>query len=280
MRALASTGVVQEDEHSQFELTSIGAFLRSDIEGSHAPMAELVGRHNLWNAWGDLLYAVRTGLTAFDHMHGSSVWVYRAKYPEEALAFDRAMASETACYAEAVIDVCDFGRFDHIVDVGGGDGMFLGKLLAVYPHARGTLFDQPHIVARAKSSLAALGFSDRSQVHGGNFFVAVPEGGDAYLLKWILHDWDDTACIGILRSCRKAMKPNCRLFVVEHIVGPPNMGREGKYMDLSMMVLTGGRERTRDEFAALLAEAGFKLLSVTPTATPLSLIEAEIADSN
>jgi hypothetical protein len=273
MRALAAIGVFKEDDDQRFALTAVGEFLRNEIAGTHAPMAQLVGRPNFWQAWGDLLYAVRSGATAFDHVHGSGVWEYRAKCPEEARIFDRAMAAGTERFAEAVVDVCDFGRFRHVVDIGGGDGVFLAKVLAAFPHLRGTLFDQPHVAARAASSLETYGFEGRCRAVGGNFFVGVPEGADAYLLKWILHDWDDTASIGILQSCRRAMRPTGMLLVVEHVIGPPNTSPDGTFMDLTMMVLTGGRERTREEFAALFAEAGFRLVSVTPTATPLSVIE-------
>ena len=143
---------------------------------------------------------------------------------------------------------------------------------------RGILFDQPHIVAQPTASLKSIALSKRYQTVGGNFFASVPEGHDAYLLKWILHDWEDTASIDILRACRRAMKPSGRLLVVEHIVGPPNRSPEGKFMDLTMMVGPGGRERTRDEFEDLFARAGFRLTTVTPTSTPLSVIEGLVAE--
>jgi hypothetical protein len=276
MRALAAIGVFHEDEEHRFALTAVGEFLRSDVSGTHAPMAELVGRPYFRQAWGDLIHTVRTGVTAFDHAHGKNVWEYRTERPDEERIFDRSMATATERFAEAVLDACDFGRFQHIVDVGGGDGMFLAKILAAHPRIHGTLFDQPHVITRAAASMDSLGFSGRCQGLGGNFFVNLPEGADAYLLKWILHDWDDKASIDILRSCRRAMKPASKLFIVEHVIGPPNTSREAKFMDLSMMVLTGGRERTRDEFAVLLADAGFRLLSVTPTVTPLSVIEGAL----
>jgi SAM-dependent methyltransferase len=276
MRALASIGVFQEGNNRRFALTPVGEFLRTDVVGTHAPMAQLVGRPNYWQAWGALLYAVQTGTIAFDHVHGSGVWEYRAQRPEEARIFDRAMASGTERFAEAVLEVCDFGRFHSVIDVGGGDGMFLAKILAAYPGLRGTVFDQPHVTAEAAISLEALGLSGRCQAIAGDFLVGVPEGGDVYLLKWILHDWDDAAAIGILRSCRRAMKPSGRLLVVEHVIGLPNASPDGKFMDLAMMTVTGGRERTEDEFATLLAEAGFQLISVTPTATLLSLIEGAL----
>jgi hypothetical protein len=276
MRALAAIDVFHEDEQHRFTLTAIGEFLRSDVSGTHAPMAELVGRPYFRETWGDLIHTVRTGTTAFDHVHGKSVWEFRSERPDEERIFDRTMATATERFAEAVLDVCDFSRFHHIVDVGGGDGMFLAKILAAHPRIRGILFDQPHVITRAAASIESLGFSGRCDALGGNFFVGLPEGADAYLLKWILHDWNDAASIDLLRSCRGAMNPHSRLIIVEHVIGPPNTSREGNFMDLSMMVLTGGRERTRGEFAALLAGAGFRLVSVTPTATSLSVIEGAL----
>jgi hypothetical protein len=201
------------------------------------------------------------------------VWDFRARRPEEARIFDRAMASGTEHFAEAVIAAYDFSRFQDIVDIGGGDGMFLAKILASQPRSRGTLFDQPNVVDRGAALLRSHGLGDRSQAVGGSFFVNVPNGGDAYLLKWILHDWQDTAATDILRCCRRVMKPSSRLLVVEHVIGAPNVSPSGKFMDLTMMVVTGGRERTCDEFAALFAEAGFRLLSIIPTATELSILE-------
>jgi hypothetical protein len=175
--------------------------------------------------------------------------------------------------AAAVAAVCDFDRFASVVDVGGGDGTFLARIVTAHPRIHATLLDQPHVIARAAASFESLGLSSRCRAVGGNFFVSVPEGGDAYLLKSILHDWDDKASADILRICRQAMKPTSRLLVVEHVIGPPNTGPEGKFADLHMLVINGGRERTRDEFAALFDQAGFHLVSVTPTATPLSVIE-------
>jgi hypothetical protein len=273
MRALSSAGVFRELDHRRFELTPIGELLRSDVAGTQAPMAQLVGRPNYWQAWGNLLHAVRSGETAFNHVHGADVWEYRASHTQEGEVFDRAMAAHTEQFAVAALAACDFSRFAHVVDVGGGDGTFLAEILQAHPRAQGTLFDQPQTVARAESSLELLGLSTRCQTVGGNFFVDVPEGGDAYLLKWILHDWDDRASVDILRACRRAMKPDAALIVFERLIGPPNTASEGKFVDLNMLVLTGGRERTRDEFADLFDQSGFRLVSVTPTSTPLFVIE-------
>lgn len=273
MRVLAGIGVIQSAGADRFALTAMGELLRQDASGTCAPMAELFGRPNVWQAWGDLLHTVQTGATAFDHIHGCSVWEYRSRYPEEAGIFDRAMASGTERFAQAVLDVSDFGRFEHVVDVGGGDGIFLAKILERHPAVRGTLFDQPHVIAR--SGQPAPTFADRFQCIGGDFFRSVPEGADAYLLKWILHDWSDTASIDILRSCRRAMKRHGRLLVAEYVLDAGN-APDSAFMDLTMMVMNGGRERTREEFSSIFAAAGFRLTSVTATATPLCLLEGAI----
>ena len=273
MRALSSAGVFRELDHRRFELTPVGELLRSDVAGTQAPMARLLGRPSYWQAWGDLLHAVRSGETAFNHVHGTDVWEYRANHPEEGKVFDRAMAALTDRFVAAVAEACNFDRFVNVVDIGGGDGTFLAKILTALPRVHATLLDQPHVIVRAAASFESLGLSGRCRAVGGDFFVGVPKDGDAYLMKSILHDWDDTACIDILRICRKAVKPTSRLLVVEHVIGPPNIGPEGKFADLHMLVLTGGRERTRDEFAALFAQSGFRLVSVSATSTPLSVIE-------
>jgi len=279
MRALASAGIFREDDHHGFGLTSVGELLRSDVAGTHAPMAQLVGRPSYWQAWGDLLHGVRSGETAFNHVHGADVWQYRASHTQEGEVFDRAMAAHTDRFAAAIAEVCDFGRFVNVVDVGGGDGTFLARILTANARVHATLLDQPHVIARAAASFESLGLSSRCRAVGGDFFVSIPQHGDAYLMKWILHDWDDKAAIDILRICREAMKPTSRLLVIERVIGPPNAGREGKFADLHMLVLTGGRERAREEFAALFGQSGFRLASVTPTATPLSVIEGVLESS-
>jgi hypothetical protein len=274
MRALAAVGLFHEDDTGRFGLTTRGNALRSDVPGSCEPTARFYAGQSAWAAWGNLLHAVRTGATAFDHVHGKTVWAYRAEHPEDCDAFDRAMAASAARFAEALLSVCDFGRFATVVDIGGGDGTLLAGILAANPRIRGTLFDQPRAVARAVASLEALGVSDRCELLGGDFFERIPSGADAYLLKNILHDWDDAASATILGACRTAMRSDSRLLICEHVVGPPNACARGKLMDLNMLVMTGGQERALAEFVSLLKRSGLRLLSVTPTSTPLSVIEA------
>ncbi|MGL5117198.1 MAG: methyltransferase, partial [Beijerinckiaceae bacterium] len=156
-------------------------------------------------------------------------------------------------------------------------GAFLTMIMERYPLVHGTLFDQPHVIARATAPQSGGASNGRYSAVGGDFFDGVPEGGDAYLLKWILHDWSDDACIKILKACRGAMKPMGRLLVAEYVIGPGHASPEGELMDLTMMVMNGGRERTRAEFATIFLAAGFELTSVTPTATPLCLIEGAVS---
>jgi SAM-dependent methyltransferase len=207
-------------------------------------------------------------------VHGISVWDFRAQRPDEAAIFDRTMATIADQAADAVLSEFDFSRFSIVVDVGGGEGAFLARILAVNPMMQGILFDQNQVVERAKRALQVAGILDRCQVIGGSFFKAVPSGGDAYLLKWILHDWNDQDAITILRSCRRAIRPDGVLIVVDHLVEPYNEGVEGKLMDLNMMVITGGTERTRPEFGTIFEAAGFRLARVTQTRTSVSVIEA------
>jgi hypothetical protein len=274
MRALAAVGLFHEDDGGRFSLTVRGHALRSDVPGSCAPTAQFHAGPSAWSAWGNLLHAVRTGATAFDHVHGKSVWAYRAEHAEESDVFDCAMAAGTTRIAGALLAACDFDRFSTVVDVGGGDGTLLARILAANAHIRGVLFDQPKVVTRALVASDALGVSDRYELRGGDFFAGIPGGADAYLLKNILHDWDDAASVKILSACRAAMRPRSRLLIFEHVIGPPNTSARGKLMDLNMLVMTGGRERSLAEFTSLLKQSRFRLLSVTPTSTPLSVIEA------
>ena len=183
------------------------------------------------------------------------------------------MATNSRLAAAAVLAAYDFGRFATVVDVGGGHGTLLAAILGRYPHLGGVLFDQPQVVAGAAPVLERAGVAGRCRVAGGSFFAAVPAGGDAYLLKSILHDWDDDEAAAILRACRAAIGAGGTLLVIEREVGPPNEGPDGKFSDLNMLVELGGRERTREEYGALLAAGGFRLVGVTPTAIGWGIIE-------
>jgi hypothetical protein len=239
LRALASVGIVREEVERRFALTDLGAGLRSDAPDSLAGWATFVGEPYHWRAWGALEYSVRTGENAFRHAHGTDPWTYRTHHPELSVGFDRAMTDLARQVGAAVLAVYDLGRFETVVDVGGGNGTLLAAILARYPAMRGILFDQPHVVAGAPPILAA-GVADRCAVVGGSFYETVPTGGDAYVLKSILHDWDDADCVRILERCRRAMTDGVALLVIERALGLPNMHPDGKFSDLNMLVATGG----------------------------------------
>lgn len=274
LRALASVGVLREDEGRRFSLTPVGECLRSDAEESLQGWAAFVGRPYYWQTWGNLLQSVRTGENAFRHVHGTDVWTYRARNPEESEVFDRAMTALTRTANHSVLEAFDFGRFGTVVDVAGGNGALLAALLQRYPRMRGVLFDQSHVVEGAAEVLAQAEVADRCTIEAGSFFEEVPEGGDAYVLKAIVHDWEDPEATAILRVCRRAMRDEAVLLVIEREVGPPNEDPEAKLSDLNMLVSPGGRERTTEEFAALFESAGFRLQGSTPTGSGLSVIEA------
>jgi hypothetical protein len=271
LRALASIGVLEEHDERRFALTELGDGLRSDAPGSLAGWARFVGRPAFWGSWGDLLHSIQTGENAFRHAHGMSIWEWRAGRPEEQALFDGAMASLTGAANRAVLEAYNFGPFETIVDVGGGNGTLLAGLLDTHPSARGVLFDQPQVVEAAGEVLAP--FADRVQVVGGSFFESVPEGGDAYVLKSIIHDWEDPEAIQILGACRAAMAPDATLLMIERELGPPNADPEAKFSDLNMLVNPGGRERTWDEYADLCDRAGLRLHTSTP-AGGLAIYEA------
>ena len=273
LRALASVGVLRELDERRFALTPLGECLRSDVPDSIAGWAAFLGRPYHWQTWAGLLYSVRTGQNAFRHIHQTDVWTYRSSRPRENAIFNRAMASNARRAGAALLAAYDFGRFQTLVDVGGGNGTLLAAILAAYPALTGVLFDQPHVVAQAPAVLAAAGLAERCRVVGGDFFAEVPGGGDAYLMRAVIHDWSDEESRRILAAVRRAMPAGGVLLLVERVIAPPNEGPEAKFGDLNMLVAAGGRERSAEEFAALLAAAGFQLSRIVP-AGQFAVIEA------
>jgi O-methyltransferase domain/Dimerisation domain len=270
LRALASVGVFREEEGRRFALTPIGEHLRVDDPQSLTGWAAMIGRPYFRKTWTALGESVRTGENAFRLVHGTDVWTWRSMHPEESAIFDRAMTSTTRQVNRELLDAFDFGRFATIVDVGGGNGFLLASILARHSTMQGVLFDQEHVVVGAGPVLEAAGVADRCRVVGGSFFDAVPAGGDAYILKSIIHDWDDEEAVAILRVCRRA---GGVVLLIERVVGPPNEDPATKFLDLNMLVMPGGRERTLDEYAALFEASGFSLVGETPTEGGTSVIE-------
>lgn len=278
LHALATVGVYEELPDGRFGLTPVGETLRRDVPVSMAPWVEhMAGNSSHHAAWGGLLGSIRTGENAFRTVHGVSAWDYRAAHPEDNSAFDAAMTSVSAMVAGQVLDVYDFGGFATIVDVAGGRGALLGAILARYPDSRGVLADQPHVIAGATDVLRALGVQDRCEVVAVDFFQGVPDGGDAYVLKSIVHDWEDPEAIAILRNVRRAMGPRSVVLIVERLLGEPgDLGVLAAFSDLNMLVGPGGRERTEAEFDVLLAAAGLRRSRTVPTPSGFVVLEAVI----
>ena len=228
-----------------------------------------------WRAWEGALHSVKTGEPAFEHVFGMPHFRYFAEHPEAARIFDKAMTSRSTQENEAVVATYDFADARTVVDVGGGQGTLLASILQIQPEARGVLFDQPHVIATSRTRMASAGRTTRSEFVAGDFFAAVPAGGDIYLLKKIIHDWDDERARLILTNIRHAMASTGRLLLIEPVILPGNDPSFNKLLDSLMLVWTsGGRERTESEHRALLASAGLNLNRVIPTKSGVSIIEA------
>ena len=275
LRALASNGLVKIEDDGRFALTPLSETLVTDAPGSVRwfIISELGQEH--YPAWGNLMHSVKTGEIAFDNHFGADIWKYFAQNAEDAAVFNNSMIGMTAVANEAIMSRYDFSPFNKIVDIGGGHGGLITSILKQNPHAKGVLFDADVVIEGARPRLEAAGVADRCEAVSGDFFKAVPEGGDAYVMKWIIHDWEDEKAITILKNCRSQMQPNGRLIIVDCVVPENNEPDFSKTFDLNMMVMTGGKERTAAEFAQLLTAAGFKLLRVIPTDLPTSLVEAQ-----
>jgi len=274
LRTLVSVGIFEEEAPELYRTTALGSTLETDSPGSVRAMAigQLGSEH--YRAWGELLYSLKTGFPAFHKLFDMSVWDYYKQHPENATNFQEVMASLTAMVDSAVLAAADCADCSVIVEVGGGHGDLLGSLLARYPQARGILLDLPIQVEATTERFAEAGLAERCRVEGGDFMTSVPEGGDFYLLKWVLHDWDDEASLRILRNCFAAMQPGGRLWLIESIIPEDTSPSVSKLLDLNMLVITGGRERTVSEYRGLIEQAGLCFVGVTRTETLVSIIEA------
>lgn len=272
LRALAAIGVLSEDEHHRFALTPMGETLRSDAEQSVGPFAVLSGQSYYWETWGHLLHSVTTGENAFKAVHGVGSWMYRDQRPDQNAIFNAAMMANARRADPAIVDAIDVDGIDRVADIGGGQGSLLMSMLRAHADVRGVLFDRPSVVAAAGESFASAGLDTRCEIVGGDMFESVPAGCDAYVLKFIIHDWNDEDAVTILRVCRRAMPPGARLFVVERLIGEPNAHLAAKLSDLNMLVGPGGRERTLEEFAGLFERSGLHLDRVVPTRSDLRVI--------
>jgi ubiquinone/menaquinone biosynthesis C-methylase UbiE len=275
LRALASVGVFSEDKKRGFALTPLAETLRTDAPGSLRAFATVELGEEHYPAWGELLHSVRTGEIAFDRAFGMPVWKFFEQNPENAKTFNDAMTGFTLAVNDAVLSSYDFSSFGKIVDVGGGHGSLIASILKTNPKMRGVLFDAPPVIEGARHRLKDEGLAERCEATAGDFFDSVPSGGDAYIVKWIIHDWDDERSVTILKNCHRAMAKNGRLLLVEAVVPHGSEPHFSKYMDLNMLIMTGGRERTEDEYRTLLEASGFKLTRIVPTGSPMSIIEGK-----
>lgn len=274
LRALASLGVFAEDESSRFGLTPIAECLRSDVPGSQRALAIMSGEEH-FKAWGELLYSIQTGNTSFDKLYGMPIFDFLSQNLEQAKVFDAAMVGVHGRETAAMTDAYDFSEIGVLADVGGGNGSLLSFVLKAYPNLKGMLYDLPGVVERAKAGLQAAGLADRCEVIGGSFFESIPEGADAYLMRHIIHDWDDEKSLTILRNVHRAMRPDARLLVVEGVIPPGNDPSFSKLLDLTMLTLPGGKERTEEEYRTLFRAGGFELTRIVPTAAEISVIEGK-----
>ena len=277
LRALASTGIYKSDKENRFALTPMSELLVTNAPGSMRwfVISELGQEH--YPAWGNLMHSVKTGEIAFDNHFGMDIWKYFSKNPEDAAVFNDSMSGMTAVVNEKITSLYDFSRFNKVVDIGGGHGGLITSILKANPHATGVLFDAPEVISGARPRIEAAGLAERCETVAGDFFQAVPAGGDAYIMKWIIHDWDDERAIRILKNIRSHVPQNGRVIVVDAVVPEGDQPDFSKFFDLNMLVMTGGKERTKQEFAELFAAAGLKLVRVIPTDLPTSIVEAEPA---
>lgn len=277
LRALASFGVFAEDESGRFALTPLGATLQTDVPGSVRAWALLVLEGEHFQAWGNLMHSVRTGGIALDHVFGMGVWDYYAKDRERGKTFDEAMENLKSIFDEAVLAGYSFSEFGTVVDIGGGNGSLMTMLLKANPKVNGVVFDLPRVAEVAKRRIAQAGLTERCKVVGGDAFVSVPSGGDAYVLSRVIHDWDDAHSIAILKNCRRAISETGRVLLLERVlplrIDQSPTTQAAVLGDVNMLAVTGGRERTESEYRTLYDAAGFRLTRVIPTPSGISVIE-------
>ncbi len=273
LRTLASIGVFSETADRKFELTPISSLLRSDVSNSVRDFAVMMGEDWIWQAWGELPYSVETGGVAHEKVQGMGSFEFFQKNEEAGKVFNAAMTNFTRAIIPAVIEVYDFSGVNRLVDIAGGHGLLLAGILKANPHLQGVLFDLPFVIEGAGELLQKEDVSDRVELASGDFFESVPKDADAYMMKHIIHDWDDENSIKILQNIRSAMNDNGKVLIIEMVVPEGNEPSPSKALDILMLVMEGGKERTKDEYRKLLEASGFRLTRIIPTKSPYSVIE-------
>jgi hypothetical protein len=279
LRLLTMAGIFAEPEHRIFALTPAGELLRSDGKDSQRNAVVWLSDPFHLNVFADLMHSVKTGKPAVEKVIGKSVFDFFAADPVENSRFNAAMTTLSAAIMPAILGAYDFSPFHTLVDIAGGHGYVICEILRKYPNLHGILFDLEHVVGGGEHRICELALENRCRTVAGDFFESVPEGGDAYMMKFIIHDWDDEKALTILHNCRQALKNESHgmLLLLEAVMPPPGEPHFSKILDLEMLVLLGGRERTEEEFRKLLTAAGFRLTRIVPTRSSLSVIEAVIA---
>jgi hypothetical protein len=274
LRTLACNGVFSEDESQRFSLTPLAEPLRSDVPGSVRTSVLSITGDLFVVPWSKLVYSVQTGQSAFDKHFGVPFFDHLTSHPEEAAMFSDLLIGLNSADAPAVAAAYDFSSCSQIADVGGATGHLLATVLASHPGPRGTLFDLPHNQAGAAALIQSRGMADRIAFVPGNFFESVPAGCDLYMLSHIIHDWSEEQCLTILGNCHRAMAPGSRLLIIEMVLSSGNAFHPGKMLDITMLALTPGQERTEAEYRALLEKAHFRLTRVIPTSSAVGIVEA------
>jgi hypothetical protein len=274
LRTLASLGVFSEDSGRRFSLTPLGEALKTGAPGNARSTILTLASEWVYRSFQELPYSLQTGKPGFDKALGVPIFDWLAKHPREASMFSETMIGFHGAEPAAVSAAYSFSGMKTIVDVGGATGHLLTTILSRNPGAAGILYDLPHVVKDAPVLIKAQGLTDRVTIESGSFFDQVPAGGDAYLLSHIIHDWSEGQCLTILGHCRRAMKPDGRVLIIEMVLPASNAPHPGKMLDMMMLVGPGGQERTEQEYADLLGKARFRLARVVPTASPVSVVEA------
>ena len=274
MRTLGSLGLVTDTGGGRFALTPLGEALKTGAPGAARSTIMMFGGPIFWRSWEEIVYSLQTGKTGFEKVWGMGAFDYLAQHPEEASLFSETMVGFHGSEPPTVAEAYDFSSLKTVVDIGGASGNMLAAILTRHPSVRGVLYDLPHVVRDAPALLKARGIDDRVTIESGSFFERVPSGGDAYIMSHIIHDWSEEQCLTILGNCRKAMRPDSRLLIVETVIPEDNSPHQGKLQDLVMLVIPGGQERTKAEYDSLLAKGGFKLRRVIPTTSVVSIVES------
>lgn len=273
LRALASVGIFAEGEPRHFSLTPLAEPLQSDVPGSMRALALMSGDEQ-FRTWAEIEYSIQTGKIAFDKAFGKPIFEYLTENPDKARIFDAAMVGVHGRESDVVLSAYDFSDVGILADIGGGNGSQISRILQKHDGVKGILFDLPHVVERAKTPIESAGLADRCELVGGSFFDSVPGGADLYVMRHIIHDWDDEKSETILRNCHQAMSAGAKLLIVESVIPPGNDPFGGKFLDLVMLLIPGGKERTAGEYQTLLEKTGFELTQIIPTDSEVSIIEA------